>query len=241
MQQGYAELKIGLEYRQRLHGIGGTLSDAAPAFMDGEDPQFAMRSILALRHGPVHHSRNKMIFIEGDPAEYIFFLVDGVVRACRSFKDGDRSIVGFHLSGELFGFNGELTHSLSAEAATNATVLALKRSSVLAMAARDNRITNFLLANTAKELRRLQEYAVLISRSAQCRVATFLIDLSMRTGKTDYLDLPMPRQDIADYLGLEIETVSRVITGFERSGFITRASLRALILKNRASLMRIMN
>jgi len=241
MQQGHAELKIGFEYRQRLLGIEGNLPDAAPVFMHGEDPQFVMRSILALRRGPVHHPRNKMIFIEGDPAEYIFFLVDGVVRSCRSFKDGNRSIVGFYLSGELFGFNGELTHSLSAEAATNATVLVLKRSSVLAMAARDNRIANFLLANTAKELRRLQEYAVLISRSAQCRVATFLIDLSMRTGKTDYLDLPMPRQDIADYLGLEIETVSRVITGFERSGFITRASLRALILKNRASLMRIMN
>ena len=240
MQQGYAELKIGLEYRQRLHGVGGSLSDAAPAFMDGEDPQFAMRSILALRRGPVHHLRNKMIFIEGDAAEYIFFLVDGVVRACRSFKDGNRSIVGFHLSGELFGFNGEQTHSLSAEAATNATILVLKRSAVLAMVARDGRIANFLLANTTKELRRLQEHAVLISRNAQCRVATFLIDLSLRTGKTECLNLPMPHRDIADYLGLEIETLSRVITEFERSGLVARASNRTLVLKNRTQLLRMM-
>jgi CRP/FNR family transcriptional regulator, nitrogen fixation regulation protein len=241
MLQTYTELKTGLEYRQRLHEVRGTLSDAAPVFVDSEDdPKFAIKSILALRCGPVHHQRNKMIFIEGDPTEYIFLLVDGVVRTCRSFNDGSRCIVCFHISGELFGFNGEPTHSLSAEAATNTTMLLLKRSSVLAMAARDSRVAKFLLANTTKELRRLQEHAVLISRNAQCRVATFLIDLSMRMGKTEYLNLPMPHYDIADYLGLKIETVSRVITEFERSGFVARASNRTLILKNRTPLMRMM-
>jgi CRP/FNR family transcriptional regulator, nitrogen fixation regulation protein len=237
MQQGYAELKTGLEHRQGLHVVR---SDAVPAFIDGADPQFAMRSLLALRRGPVHHQRNKMIFIEGDPTEYFFLLVDGVVRTCRSFNDGSRSIVCFHISGELFGFNGEPTHSLSAEAATNTTMVPLKRSSVLAMAARDPRIAKFLLANTTKELRRLQEHAVLISRNAQCRVATFLIDLSVRTGKTQCLDLLISHQDIADHLGLTIETVSRVITEFERSGFLARAANRTLILKNRTQLMRMM-
>ncbi|MGC1845241.1 MAG: cyclic nucleotide-binding domain-containing protein, partial [Pseudolabrys sp.] len=179
MLQEYARLKTGLEFRQRLHEVRGDLSPAVPAARDGEDdPQFAMRRILALQRGPVQYPRNKMIFIEGDPAEYIFLLIDGVVRSCRSFSDGNRSIVCFHISGELFGFNGEQTHSLSAEAATNTTMLVLKRSAVLAMVARDGRIANFLLANTTKELRRLQEHAVLISRNAQCRVATFIIDLS---------------------------------------------------------------
>jgi CRP/FNR family transcriptional regulator, nitrogen fixation regulation protein len=241
MLQEYARLKTDLEFRQRLHEVRGDLSPAVPAARDGEDDlQFAMRSILALQRGPVQYPRNKMIFIEGDPAEYIFLLIDGVVRSCRSFSDGNRSIVCFHISGELFGFNGERTHSLSAEAATNTTMLVLKRSAVLAMVARDGRIANFLLANTTKELRRLQEHAVLISRNAQCRVATFLIDLSLRTGKTECLSLPMPHRDIADYLGLEIETLSRVITEFERSGLVARASNRTLVLKNRTQLVRMM-
>jgi CRP-like cAMP-binding protein len=154
MLQEYARLKTGLEFRQRLHEVRGDLSPAVPAARDGEDdPQFAMRRILALQRGPVQYPRNKMIFIEGDPAEYIFLLIDGVVRSCRSFSDGNRSIVCFHISGELFGFNGEQTHSLSAEAATNTTMLVLKRSAVLAMVARDGRIANLLLANTTKELR----------------------------------------------------------------------------------------
>ena len=237
MLQTYTELKTDLEHRQGLHEIR---SDSVPAPIDGAGPQFAMLSILALRRGPVYHQRNKMIFIEGDPTEYIFLLVDGVVRSCRSFIGGRRSIVCFHISGELFGFNGEPTHSLSAEAATNTTVHLLKRRAVLAMADRDPRIGKFLLANTTKELRRLQEHAALISRNAQCRLATFIIDLSVRTGKTQCLDLLMSHQDIADHLGLTIETVSRVITEFERSGFLARASNRTLILKNRTQLMRMM-
>jgi CRP-like cAMP-binding protein len=204
-EQEHARLKTGLEFRQRLHDRGN-LSDAVPVLMDGEvDPQFAMRSILALQRGPIHYHRNKMIFIEGDPAEYIFLLIDGVVRSCRSFSDGNRSIVCFYIAGELFGFNGELTHSLSAEAATNTTMLLLKRSAVLAMMARDGRIANFLLANTTKELRRLQEHAVLISRNAQCRVATFLIDLSMRTGTTEYLIFPCLTATLQIILGSKLK------------------------------------
>jgi len=116
----------------------------------------------------------------------------------------------------------------------------LKRSAVLAKAVHDRRISDFLLVSMAKELRRLREHTALISRNAQCRLATFLIDLSVRTGKTENLDLPMPHQDIADYVGLSIETVSRVITQFERSGFVIRTSARSLMLRDRNALMRIM-
>ena len=185
MLQGYAEFKTGLEHPQILHEVRGTLPDPVPAFRDGADPQFAVRSLLALRGGLARHPRDKVIFIEGDPADYMCLLVDGVVRTCRSFKGGKRSIVGFHVSGELFGFNGERRHSLSAEAATSTTTRILKRSVVLAMATRDKRVANFLLANTTKELRRLREHAASFNRDARCRLATFLIDLSVRTGRTE--------------------------------------------------------
>ncbi len=230
-------LQPGRELRQNVVDLWPDISRGA---IDADDPQ-AMRSILALRRGSVGHQRNKVIFLESDPIEYIFFLVEGVVRLCRTFKDGKRSIVNFHVAGDFFGFDGGQTHSLCAEAATDARVLIFKYSAVLGLAGRNGRVANFLLANTAKDLRRLREHAVLMARDAQCRLATFFIDLATRTGKTQNLDLPMSHQDIADHLGLTIETVSRVITEFERVGWITRVSPRALILRNRAPLERMMS
>ena len=106
----------------------------------------------------------------------------------------------------------------------------LKRSALLAAAIRDGRIATYLLAATTNELRRVQEHSLLLSRRAECRVATFLIDLSMRLGTTSYLDLPMSHQDIADHLGFTIETLSRTITTMEKSGSIARLSGRILVL-----------
>ena len=229
-------LQPGLELRPNVVDLRPNIPQG---WIDADDPQ-AVRSLLALRRGPVSHQRNKVIFLESEPVEYIFFLIEGVVRLCRTFKDGKRSIVNFHVAGDFFGFDGGRTHSLCAEAATDARVLALKHSAVLNLAARNGQVANLLLANTTKDLRRLREHAVLMSRDAQCRLATFFIDLAVRTGKTQNLDLPMSHQDIADHLGLTIETVSRVITEFERAGWIARVSPRALILRNRAPLERMM-
>jgi CRP/FNR family transcriptional regulator, nitrogen fixation regulation protein len=106
------------------------------------------------------------------------------------------------------------------------------------MAGTESRIAKFLTA-TLTELRRTQEHSLLISRDAKCRVASFLIDLSKRTRTQTCLDLRMLHQDIADHLGLTIETVSRVITQMENSGLIARGqSSRDLILKDRRALVR---
>lgn len=228
-------LQPSLELRRNVVDLW---PDFPRGVIDADDPQ-AARSILALRRGPVGHQRNKVIFLESEPIEYVYFLIEGVVRLCRTFKDGKRSIVNFHVAGDFFGFDSGQTHSLCAEAATDTRVLILKHSAVLGLATRNGRVANFLLANIAKDLRRLREHAVLMSRDAQCRLATFFIDLVVRAGKTQNLDLPMSHQDIADHLGLTIETVSRVITEFERVGWITRVSPRSLILRNRAQLERI--
>ena len=209
-------------------------------FLEIDDQKLVQRTIVALRRGPIRYHRDQVIVCEGDPADYIFLVLDGIVRSCRTFQDGARSIADFYLPRELFGWT-DLNHPLSAEAATNAMVLYLKRSALLAVAARDSRIGSFLLAATTNELRRTQEHALLMSRSARCRVATFLLDLSRRLGTTKYLDLPMSHQDIADHLGLTIETVSRTITELERSELIARLSPRTLLLLNRASLLRLRN
>src|SRR5215470_4324173 len=122
-------LQPGIELRQNVVDLWPEIPQR---LIDADDPQ-AARSILALRRGPVSHRRNKVIFLESDPVEYIFFLIEGVVRLCRTFKDGKRNIVNFHVAGEFFGFDGARTHSLCAEAATDARVLALKHSAVLSL------------------------------------------------------------------------------------------------------------
>src|SRR5262249_52212226 len=81
-----------------------------------------------------------------------------------------------------------------------------------------------------------EDHILLMSKSAKCRLATFLTDLWVRLGKAEYLDVPMSYQDMADHLGLTIETVSRTISDLERSGMVTRVSTRRLLLQNRLAL-----
>jgi len=216
------------------------LSSDPPWVLAGDDQTVVQRSITTLRRGPIRHRRDQLIVCEGDPADYIFLVLDGVVRSCRTFQNGARNILGFYLPGELFGWANQ-KHALSVEAATDAMILYHKRSALLAVAARDSRMANFLLAETTNELLRAQEHALLIGKSAKRRLATFLLDLSRRLGKTKYLELPMSHQDIADHLALTIETVSRTITELERSQVIARLSPRTLVLLNRSSLSRMKN
>jgi CRP/FNR family transcriptional regulator, nitrogen fixation regulation protein len=82
---------------------------------------------------------------------------------------------------------------------------------------------------------------LLMSKSAKCRLATFFTDLWVRLGNAEYLDVPMSYQDIADHVGLSIETVSRAITDMERSKMVTRVSTRRLLLQNRLALGHMMN
>jgi len=216
--------------------------DVSKVFLPGCSQQTVRDSILALRRGPIRYGRGAMIACEGDSTDYIYLVVSGVVRSCRTYLDGSRGIVAFHLPGDLFGWSGEPTHSLSLEAATDTLVLFFRRKALLAAAIHDSRIASYLLAATTNELRRTQEHSLLMSKSAECRVTVFLIDLSTRLEKTNYLDLPMSHHDIADHLGLTIETLSRTITKLDKSGSIARSSCRrALILRNRASLVRMLD
>jgi CRP/FNR family nitrogen fixation transcriptional regulator len=188
------------------------------------------RALSALQRGPILFCRNNVIACEGDAADYIFLVVSGVVRSCKTFQNGTRNVVAFYLPGDLLGWDDQKC-TLSVEATTDATVLFIKRSGLLSLAARESRVSSFLLAITTRELRRAQERGLLMGRDAKCRVATFLTDLSNRLGKAGSVDLPMSHQDIADHLGLTIETLSRNITELERSGVIARVSPRRLILQ----------
>src|SRR6476619_2910980 len=218
--------------------IFGTADSAANfAKVIGNDASL-QRKLSALQRGPVRFYQNNVIALNEDVADYLMFVVSGVVRSCKICKSGSRSVVSFYLPGDFVGWV-DAKLSLSIEAATDTELLFIKRKGLLSLASRDARIANILLRATTNELARAQEHVLLMNKSAKCRAATFLTDLWVRLGKAQYLDVPMSHQDIADYLGLTIETLSRNITVMERSGLITRVPSRRLILQNHFGLRRV--
>ncbi|HMK80390.1 MAG TPA: helix-turn-helix domain-containing protein [Xanthobacteraceae bacterium] len=184
-------------------------------------------------------ARNCEIYGEGEPADYLYKVVSGAVRTSKVLADGRRQIGGFYMPGDLFGLEAGDEHAFSAEAISEAKVLVIKRSAVLAVAARDKTVAQELWSATARELARVQLHVLLLIKSAQERLAGFLLDMAARNKASQLVELPMSRQDIADYLGLTIETVSRTFTQFENSTLIAAPTARRIEIRNRAALTRL--
>jgi len=158
------------------------------------------------------------------------------VRTYRILADGRRQIGGFHLAGDVFGLEVGEEHAFSAEAVTESKILVVKRSALMALAARDSDAARELWTLTGRELARVQEHIVLLVKTAQERVAGFLLEMADRRPAGDAVELPMSRQDIADYLGLTIETVSRTLSNLESEAAIELANSRRIVLRNRPAL-----
>lgn len=180
--------------------------------------------------------RNAEIYGEAEPAEYLYKVVSGAVRTCKVTADGRRQIGGFYLAGDLFGLEAGEVHAFSAEAISESTVLVVKRKPLMALAERDGDVARQLWAATAAELNRAQGRLLLLIKSAQERVAGFLLEMAARSSSCDRIDLPMTRQDIGEYLGLTIETVSRTLTSMQETALIELAASRRVLLRNRAAL-----
>jgi CRP-like cAMP-binding protein len=182
------------------------------------------------------YARNAEIYGENEPAEYLYKVVSGTVRTYRVLSDGRRQIGSFYLPGDIFGFETGADHAFSAEAIANTKVLVIKRSAIATLAARDASVAQQLLDMTIRELGRAQNHIMLLIKTAQERVAGFLLEMADRLQGRNEVDLPMSRQDIADYLGLTIETVSRTLTLLENSAAISLPTSRHVVLRNRAAL-----
>ena len=195
--------------------------------------------VLSLMGATMTFSRNEEIYGEGEPADYLYQVVSGAVRTHRVLDDGRRQIVAFYLPGDVFGMEFGDEHRCSAEAIGTVAVRVSKRSAVLALAHRDGDVSRLILEMTARELHRAQDHMLLLIKSAEERLASFLIEMQARLAPRDELNLPMSRQDIADYLGLTIETVSRMFTQFENEATIRLSSSRRVVLRNRAALNRL--
>jgi len=184
--------------------------------------------------------RNVEIYGEEEPAEYFYQVVSGAVRAYKVLQDGRRQIGAFHLPGDIFGLEAGDEHSFSAEAIAHSVIRVAKRSAITAMAARDSDVAADIFARTAGSLRLAQEHMLLLGRrNAEERVATFLLDMARREASDGVIELPMSRQDMADYLGLTIETVSRTLTHLEAKAVIDLPSSRRILVRSRGSLQRL--
>jgi CRP/FNR family transcriptional regulator, nitrogen fixation regulation protein len=184
-------------------------------------------------------ARNAEIYGENEQAEYVYKLVSGTVRTSKILNDGRRQIGAFYLPGDIFGLEVGSEHALAAEAISDAKVTVIKRSAVETLAARDSDVARQLWAVTGRELQHMQEHILLLIKSAQERVAGFLLEMAARIKCTNEVELPMSRQDIADYLGLTMETVSRTLTTLENSAAIALPGSRRIVLRNRAALRRL--
>ena len=214
--------------------LGRTVRIAPPAAASHE-----LADALEMMGAPMSFVRNAEIYGENEPAEYLYKLVSGTVRTSKILNDGRRQIGEFYMPGDIFGLEMGSDHSFSAEAITDAKVIVIKRSAVEALATRDNDVARQLWATTGRELQRMQEHILLLIKTAQERVAGFLLEMAERIKSTTEVELPMSRQDIADYLGLTIETVSRTLTILENAATIELSSSRRIVLRNRSALNRL--
>jgi CRP-like cAMP-binding protein len=179
--------------------------------------------------------RGAEIFGENEPSDYVYKLLRGSARSYQILSDGRRQIQGFHFAGDIFGLEAGAEHISAAEALTDVVVLMVRRSAVLNAAIHDGLVARELWTYTSRELDFAREHAMLLIKTAQERVASFLLHLADRFNG-NAVDLPMSRQDIADYLGLTIETVSRTLSQFQDKACINLPSSRRVILQNRRAL-----
>lgn len=188
--------------------------------------------------GPrVNYARDEEIFGEGEPADYVYQVVEGVVRTCRFSSDGRRQINDFHLAGEYFGLESGRAHGCSAEAVGNVTVVLLRRSTLTDLANRDLAVAGQLIELTMRALERTQAHVEMLNHKGACeRLSAFLMDFADRSHAKAAVELPMSRQEIGDYLGLTIETVSRTFTQLEADRTISLAERRRVLLRDRERL-----
>lgn len=178
------------------------------------------------------------VFDEGDEAVYFYKLLTGSLRLVKAVADGHRQICDFHVPGDLVGFSNAAEHEFSAEAIQDCTLIRYRRRDTDSLIKSDSVFACELQALTARGLSSAYAHMVrLCHRSAYDRLAWFLLAMVDRSQSPDgWIALPMTRIDIADYLGMAHETVSRAFTQLKKSGVIIEPTLNHIKLVDREAL-----
>ena len=182
-----------------------------------------------------------IVFWEGDEADRYYLVISGVLRGCKLLSDGRRQISRFVFPGDLMAYSGTEAFPYSAEAVTPVTVLAIPRPGFDTTTEENACLQRLVTKSLLDELRDTQDQVLLLGRmTAAERVSHFLAALARRTpapgGADGVVELPMSRADIADFLGLTIETVSRVLSRFKRDGKISMIGHNRIVLNELAAL-----
>jgi CRP-like cAMP-binding protein len=202
-------------------------SSPAPSLLDAPAPAATM----------VQVDPDEEIIAQGDPAEYCYQVVDGCVRTVTLLDDGRRQIGQFLLPGDFFGWDAAGEHSFAAEAVSPTTLRRFGLATIEERAATDQGFARNLRHYIVGQVRQARDHMVLLGRkTAAERIASFLLEMHARLGRPadPAIALPMSRGDIADYLGLTIETVCRGLTEMRRQGVIEVERARIVIRDPRA-------
>ena len=200
------------------------LSRLCASFVD--DPPFLGLNVAGAaqtRVGASEFSYKKGVEIYGEkePADYVYQVTSGAVRSYKLLSDGRRQIGAFHLTSDIFGLENSNVHRFTAEAIVDTTLRLVRRRSLESAAGRDVQVANNLLNLTASNLQHAEDHMLLLGRkTALERVATFLLEMDRRLTAANFIALPMCRRDIADYLGLTLETVSRALSHLHDRGIL---------------------
>jgi CRP/FNR family transcriptional regulator len=188
-----------------------------------------LAEVLDLKSGAV-------LIREGEPAPHVFNITGGSLRVYKLLPDGRRQITGFLFAGDFLGLAIGETYVFSAEAMEVSTVCRFRKGPFRALVASSPPLEHMLLHRTSHELAAAQNQMLLLGRKTAIeRMASFLLDLPghdpARPSAPGHVRLPMKRGEIADYLGLTIETVSRVLTRMKVKGLISIPSQNELIVE----------
>ncbi|MCD7060758.1 helix-turn-helix domain-containing protein [Pelagibacterium xiamenense] len=187
-------------------------------------------------------AQDPLIF-EGDDADHLYEVVEGVVRVYKVFYDGRRQIISFAFPGDIIGLGQTDTYSFDCDALTFARVRAIPKADLLRTVRERPELGAQMLEMASREITAAQSLSITLCRkSAIERVASFLCGLAERrrhTAAGQTLSVPMTRADIADYLGLTIETVSRNITKLKSLQVISLPEPGAIVIHDMKQLKRI--
>ena len=179
--------------------------------------------------------RGEEIYAQDEEADLVYRLIRGAVRTSHLQADGRRQIGDFYYADDVLGVEVGPAHRFSAEALTDCEILAMRRSGSAAYGT--DRLNRMIWAATTAELQRAQSHMLLLGRTTACeKVARFLMDIAGRF-RGELVPLPMSRQDMADYLGLTIETISRQLGRLQTDGLVEFAGARQFRIRRPAALM----
>ncbi len=184
----------------------------------------------------VHFRQGSAIYSDGDVANIFFKVVSGVVRTCKFLKEGRCQIDAFLMAGDVFGMDASAHYNFSAEAVSDCSLMSYRRGLAETIAGNTG-ISEQMLSCAMHSVARAQAHALFLGRrSASEKVAAFLLDWAKRSASGRDIVLSMTREDIADYLGLTIETVSRTLLQLKRQKAIVIVSSRKISVSNLTAL-----